>query len=341
MKKNLLIIALLPFLFFGMASHAMEQSFLELPKVEEKGKGKLRIVNNSNWEVTVTYSVEGRQLRRNLTSKGGEFIAGDINRVQSLSIKTYGVLYAIGAKETQIDLSSVRSRPNDDVSIEITVGSALQFYPWIFTPIWAVHVQLQLPGTGDPYDAFPRARKARLEKASVYPRYILSVPEDATRDDVKAAYKDLSLRWHPDKHRGNQELATEIFKIVKNAYDMLIAYHDALDIIKKLENKLSKVETLFKEKEPRVPETGPVTPAVIADDIHKIHNTIKYVKSEISKYEQFTKEIESEGKKFTIWDENRAKQYLAEWAQRNDLTQKIKTAEQIADEMIKYFERLQ
>lgn len=52
---------------------------------------------------------------------------------------------------------------------------------------------------------------------------ILELPERklATLHDIKAAYKRLSLKWHPDKHPDNLEEATEKFLGIKAAYELL------------------------------------------------------------------------------------------------------------------------
>lgn len=50
------------------------------------------------------------------------------------------------------------------------------------------------------------------------PFEILNIKENATRDDVKSAYKKLSVRYHPDKHQGDaKDIYDEIFKIIGQA----------------------------------------------------------------------------------------------------------------------------
>ena len=50
---------------------------------------------------------------------------------------------------------------------------------------------------------------------------VLDVPCTATIDDIKKAYKKAALKWHPDRNHGQEELATEMFKEVSAAYNVL------------------------------------------------------------------------------------------------------------------------
>lgn len=54
---------------------------------------------------------------------------------------------------------------------------------------------------------------------------ILGVSKDASEDDIKKAFRKLSLEWHPDKHSGESEekrkAAEEKFKDITEAYDVL------------------------------------------------------------------------------------------------------------------------
>ena len=55
------------------------------------------------------------------------------------------------------------------------------------------------------------------EKENLYK--ILGVSENATRDDIKKAYRGLSLKYHPD--RNPLPDATEKFKLINEAYEIL------------------------------------------------------------------------------------------------------------------------
>lgn len=50
---------------------------------------------------------------------------------------------------------------------------------------------------------------------------ILGVGKNATDDEIKKAYRRLALKWHPDRNRDNVQYATERFKEVGEAYDVL------------------------------------------------------------------------------------------------------------------------
>lgn len=51
---------------------------------------------------------------------------------------------------------------------------------------------------------------------------ILEVPKNASDTEIKKAYKSLSIKWHPDKHKGDSKAeATEKFKLIAEAYNVL------------------------------------------------------------------------------------------------------------------------
>ena len=49
---------------------------------------------------------------------------------------------------------------------------------------------------------------------------ILGVPEHATPEQIKQAYRALALKHHPDKNPGNKQ-AEEKFKGINEAYEVL------------------------------------------------------------------------------------------------------------------------
>ncbi|KAJ3839710.1 hypothetical protein F5878DRAFT_105209 [Lentinula raphanica] len=54
---------------------------------------------------------------------------------------------------------------------------------------------------------------------------VLGVSDNATRDEIKAAYKRLALSWHPDRHTEDKNLATAKFVEINNAYRIIMREH--------------------------------------------------------------------------------------------------------------------
>ena len=56
------------------------------------------------------------------------------------------------------------------------------------------------------------------------PYEVLGIPTNASDDEVKRAYRDLTRKYHPDANVNNPlaDLAEEKFKEVQEAYDMIM-----------------------------------------------------------------------------------------------------------------------
>jgi hypothetical protein len=56
------------------------------------------------------------------------------------------------------------------------------------------------------------------------PYEVLGVRHGATEEEIRAAYKEQALRFHPDKHRGNplEPLAVERLRDINRAREMLL-----------------------------------------------------------------------------------------------------------------------
>ena len=49
----------------------------------------------------------------------------------------------------------------------------------------------------------------------------LSVPENATAEEIKRAYRKAVMRWHPDRNVGQEHVARAAFLDIRNAYAIL------------------------------------------------------------------------------------------------------------------------
>ena len=49
----------------------------------------------------------------------------------------------------------------------------------------------------------------------------LGINKNASDEEIKKAYKKAALKWHPDRNTHQKELATENFKKISEAYEIL------------------------------------------------------------------------------------------------------------------------
>jgi DnaJ family protein B protein 6 len=54
---------------------------------------------------------------------------------------------------------------------------------------------------------------------------VLGLKKTATTDEVKKAFRKLAVKWHPDKNPDNKAEATEKFKEISEAYEILSDEH--------------------------------------------------------------------------------------------------------------------
>ncbi len=50
---------------------------------------------------------------------------------------------------------------------------------------------------------------------------ILGVPRNAKLQEIKKSYRELALRWHPDKNTDDTETAEKMFQDISEAYEIL------------------------------------------------------------------------------------------------------------------------
>ncbi|XP_022197623.2 dnaJ homolog subfamily C member 21 [Nilaparvata lugens] len=55
---------------------------------------------------------------------------------------------------------------------------------------------------------------------------VLNVPRDAEFEEIKKSYRKLAIKWHPDKNLENTAEATEQFKLIQQAFEVLSDPHE-------------------------------------------------------------------------------------------------------------------
>lgn len=65
-----------------------------------------------------------------------------------------------------------------------------------------------------------RSRRVTSLEGKCYYK-VLGVPVDAIDHDIKRAYRKLALKYHPDKNREDPDYASEMFKHVAEAFEVL------------------------------------------------------------------------------------------------------------------------
>lgn len=76
-------------------------------------------------------------------------------------------------------------------------------------------------------NALPFIRHHGRKKDSIQARGILGVSPEATQEEIKERYREMSRRYHPDKHASAdealRELASERFAAISSAYSQLVS----------------------------------------------------------------------------------------------------------------------
>jgi DnaJ-class molecular chaperone len=76
---------------------------------------------------------------------------------------------------------------------------------------------------------YDRKKEEKLRNRQIYlMRHVcdyemLEVPIGTPKSELKAAYRKLALKWHPDKHPNNVEEAQEKFQKITKAYEVLMS----------------------------------------------------------------------------------------------------------------------
>ena len=55
-------------------------------------------------------------------------------------------------------------------------------------------------------------------------RKVLGIPEQATLSEIKAKYRKLIKKWHPDINQENKDQCDEMTKKIVNSYAIILGY---------------------------------------------------------------------------------------------------------------------
>jgi curved DNA-binding protein CbpA len=79
----------------------------------------------------------------------------------------------------------------------------------------------------------------------------LSIPENATAEEIKRAYRKAVMRWHPDRNVGQEHVARAAFLDIRNAYAILSdpAQRQVYDSVFAEEMKRQEAQRLREEQE--------------------------------------------------------------------------------------------
>ncbi|KAL0579048.1 hypothetical protein V5O48_002941 [Marasmius crinis-equi] len=81
---------------------------------------------------------------------------------------------------------------------------------------------------------------------------VLGVRNDATKEDIKLAYKKLASVWHPDRHVDDKNLATTKFAEINNAYRAIMLDRHLLAVHKAREEAINPHIPVLSETRPPV-----------------------------------------------------------------------------------------
>lgn len=91
-------------------------------------------------------------------------------------------------------------------------------------------VSITFPGLGKTVSCLQLWARARVQDAMdtyrqiAEARRVLDLPERATMEEIKSAYRRAVSRWHPDRCRGDREKCQEMTQEINAAYRVIKDY---------------------------------------------------------------------------------------------------------------------
>ena len=118
------------------------------------------------------------------------------------------------------------------------------------------------------------------ERANPY--QVLGVTQDATDKEIRKKYRELSLQFHPDKHPGDQQTFTDLFRRLGTAYAVLSDKEQR----RRLDQQLHHTQPAQ-----RAPKAASPQPPKEATATYKPEPVSQEVKKEAEKIEDFTEQV--------------------------------------------------
>jgi len=112
-------------------------------------------------------------------------------------------------------------------------------------------VEFDIPSFVFNHGGIPRGipnMNTQINQNKIDPYKILEIDKNSTKDDIKKSYRKLSLKYHPDKNNGDDEM----FKKINEAYNILIddeqkIQHDHFNNFNHEQHFSFNTEEIFKE----------------------------------------------------------------------------------------------
>jgi curved DNA-binding protein CbpA len=141
---------------------------------------------------------------------------------------------------------------------------------------------------------------------------VLGVSKEATPEEIKQAYRQAALKYHPDRTNGDPDLA-KVFQAVQHAYDILSdeqkrRYYDETGKIRPSEQQLqaeaqdvldsniiSCIDALVESQDPNAERINPIQEVrnKLSMDIRNAQHNLQLLRKSIKSYEKMAQRMKS------------------------------------------------
>mmetsp|Transcript_9609 Transcript_9609/g.35991 ORF Transcript_9609/g.35991 Transcript_9609/m.35991 type:complete len:485 (-) Transcript_9609:35-1489(-) len=157
------------------------------------------------------------------------------------------------------------------------------------------------------------------------PYFVLNLDVDATDEDIRARYKRVSVKIHPDKNRDIEQEAQEAFEQLKTAYNKLMEKNDAgeymereiiVNRIERARQKASREHRLLKSK-----GLTPLTGLKPLEEMQRVEVMKKFAEAERDREEAIRlrrahEAREKEQEKVQLLEMRQEREFHKEWSRK-------------------------